>query len=265
MATESTTATRPVALVTGASAGLGKVFAERLAASGHDLAIVARDEARLRALGEDLSKRHGARVEVLVADLVNGAAREAVAERVSRGVDYLVNNAGFGTVGEFARLPAEREVDEVELNVVTLSRLTRAALPRMLERKRGRVINVASMAGLAPGPFTATYSATKAFVVSLSESLAEEVRGSGVRVMALCPGFTRTEFQSRASMSVGHVPKLVWMDAEPVVDSALAAIERGEVVHIPGAINRLTREGMRFVPRRLTARIVAATSKRFGG
>lgn len=254
---------RPVALVTGASAGLGAVFAERLAARGHDLVLVARDGARLAALAEKLDVVHGAASEVIAADLSHPTGRERAAERVARGVDYLVNNAGFGTVGEFARLPPQKEIDQVELNVVTLARLTRAALPAMLERKRGRIVNVASMAGLAPGPFTATYSATKAFVISLSESLAEETRASGVRVMALCPGFTRTEFQSRANMRIGHVPAVAWMSAEAVVDSTLAAIERGEVVHIPGALNRLTREGMRLVPRTLAARFVGTASRRF--
>lgn len=254
---------RPIALVTGASAGLGAVFAERLAARGHDLVLVARDEARLAALAEKLEVDHGAASEVIAVDLSQPTGRERAAERVARGVDYLVNNAGFGTVGEFSRLPPQREIDQVELNVVTLARLTRAALPPMLERKRGRIVNVASMAGLAPGPFTATYSATKAFVISLSESLAEETRASGVRVMALCPGFTRTEFQSRANMRIGHVPALAWMSAEAVVDSTLAAIERGEIVHIPGALNRLTREGMRLVPRTLAARFVGAASRKF--
>lgn len=254
---------RPVALVTGASAGLGRVFAERLARAGHDLVLVARDRARLAELGRDLENAHGGRAEVLPVDLVTATGRERAAERVSRGIDYLVNNAGFGTAGEFARLPVGRELEQIELNVVALSRLTRAALPPMLERKRGRIVNVASLAGLAPGPYTATYSATKAFVISLTESLAEEARPGGVRLMALCPGFTRTEFQTRANMNVEHVPAIAWMSAEAVVDSALAAIERGEVVHIPGTLNQLSRTGLRVVPRRMVSRMVAAASRRF--
>lgn len=262
---ESTSARprRPVALVTGASAGLGRAFAERLARAGHDLVLVARDRARLTDLGRALADAHGAHAEVLAVDLTTPTGRERAAERVSRGVDYLVNNAGFGTVGEFARLPVARELEEIDLNVVALSRLTRAALPPMLERKRGRILNVASLAGLAPGPYTATYSATKAFVVSLTESLAEEARSGGVNVMALCPGFTRTEFQDRANMNVGHVPGIAWMSAESVVDSALAAIERGEVVHVPGVLNRLSRAGLRVVPRRLVSRLVAVGSRKF--
>ncbi len=125
------------------------------------------------------------------------------------------------------------------------------------------MVNLASMAGLAPGPFTATYSATKAFVVSFTESIAEELRGTGVRAMALCPGFTRTEFQERAGIDARRVPSVAWMSAEAVVDSALAALARGEVIHVPGGLNRMMRNGMHLVPRWIAARVVAQASRRF--
>lgn len=251
---------RPLAVVTGASTGLGRAFAERLATDGYDLLVVARSQERLEQLAAYLGKRHRAAVEVLVADLTRRKALRAVEERIAELSDLalLVNNAGFGTAGPFAELDPDAEEDEIRLNVIALARLTRAALPGMLARDRGAIINVSSMAGFQPGPFSATYAATKAYVTSFTESLAEELRESSVRVQALCPGFTRTEFQDRAGLDVSGLPEIAWMSAEEVVDSSLAALLRGEVVHVPGRANRVAASLLGFAPRAALRRVAGA-------
>ncbi len=203
MADDDSTGTeseRPVALVTGASAGIGEQFARYLGAGGHDLVLVARDRARLEALAKDLDADHGARAEVLAADLTDPEELERVEGRVSSTeapVDLLVNNAGFGTIGRFDRIPVDREVDEIELNVIAVVRLAHAAVPAMVSRGHGAILNVSSLASRQPTPNMATYAGTKAFVSSFSQSLHVELKEAGVHVMVLEPGFTRTEFQDR--------------------------------------------------------------------
>ncbi len=185
---------RRSALVTGASAGIGAAFAEALAREQYDLVLVARRADRLEELAKRLRDARGVAIEVLAADLTDGAGLARVVARVEEGPpDLLVNNAGHGSFGNFAELDIDREVGEIQLNVVALVRLTRAALPGMIRRGHGAIINVSSMAGFQPMPFNATYGATKAFVNSFTEALHEELRGTGVRVQALCPGFTRTD------------------------------------------------------------------------
>ncbi len=261
--TEEST-TRPLALVTGASAGIGLAFAERLAKDGHDLVLVARRGERLEALAKRLSESDGTNVEVLVADLCDAGDLLTVEQRVAEGLDLLVNNAGFGTVGAFQDLDPDGEEREVLLNCLALLRLTRAALPPMVERGSGGVINVSSMAGFLPAPYNATYGATKAFVNSFTEALAEELRGTGVTVQALCPGFTRTEFQDVAQVDTSSIPSFAWMEVEPVVDASLRALESGEVVCVPGLGNRLASLGARSFPRGLAARAMAtALSSRY--
>jgi uncharacterized protein len=251
---------RPLALVTGASAGLGRVFAERLAADGHDLVVVARNEERLQSLAAHVGKRHHAHVEVIAVDLSKKKGVRAVEERVATlpPLALLVNNAGFGTAGAFAELDVEGEEDEIRLNVLALVRLTRAALAPMLAKGRGAIINVSSMAGFQPGPYSATYAATKAFVTNFTESVAEELRDTGVRVQALCPGFTRTEFQERAGLDVSDLPDLAWMSAEDVVESSLVALLRGEVVHVPGRANKVAAALLGFAPRAALRRVAGA-------
>jgi len=210
---------RPRALVTGASSGIGAAFATRLARDRYDLTVVARSRPRLDELATRL-RAQGAVVDVLVADLCHPAGVAAtIAAIESEPLDLLVNNAGFGTVGAYAELDAEREEAEVRLNVVALMRLTRAALPAMVARGAGAIVNVSSVAAFQPAPFNATYGATKAWVNSFTEAIAEELRDSGVRIQALCPGFTRTEFQSRAGIDVSSLPSFVWMSADAVVDA----------------------------------------------
>ncbi len=250
------------ALVTGASTGIGAAFADRLARDQYDLVLVARDAERLEALAKRLEARSGIQAEVEAADLVVASERARVEARLADWApDLLVNNAGFGTVGPFAELDLDREVSEIELNVVALVRLSRAVLPRMVERGHGAVINVSSLAGESATAYNATYGATKAFVTSFSESLHEELRDSGVRVQALLPGFTRTEFQERAGVKVDRLPEFAWMSAEAVVDASLEALERGAAICVPGVQNRVLSVAQRWVPRGLRRRAIAALGR----
>src|SRR5258708_17362233 len=189
----------PVALITGASVGIGEQFARQLSERDHDVVLVARDAARLDALAKEIEGRKGARAEVLVADLTDEAQLAAVEAR-ARQVDLLVNNAGFGTFGPFHSLDIETELREINLNVIALVRLTHAAASAMVERGRGGILNVSSLAGFQPGPSNATYGPTKAFVTSFTEAVHEELKGTGASVTVLCPGFTHTEVQERANV-----------------------------------------------------------------
>jgi uncharacterized protein len=224
--------------VTGASAGIGAAFAKRLAEGGYDLVIVARDRPRLEAQARDL-RVHGADVTVAAADLTAPGDLESIEKTLLEGppLDLLVNNAGFSTAGRFHELDPAAEELEIRLNVQATVRLTHAALQTMVERGRGAVINLSSVAAFVPGPFTATYSATKAYIKSFTESLAEELRGTGVRVQVLCPGYTRTEFHDRAKLQTSHIPSAVWMSSDAVVDASLSALERDVVVCVPGFTN----------------------------
>ncbi len=177
-------------------------------------------------------------------------------------LELLVNNAGFGTTGPFATLDPDREEAEIRLNVIALVRLTRAALPGMIARGRGAIINVSSLAAFVPGPYDAAYGATKAFVNSFTEALHEEIRDTGVRVQALCPGFTHTEFQQRAGIDVSRLPAWVWMTPEAVVDASLSALQRGQVVCVPGLVNRLLAMLIGATPRRLVRRVTGILAHR---
>jgi short-subunit dehydrogenase len=249
----------PRALVTGASAGIGAAFTERLARDGYDLVIVARDRERLETRAQQLRERCAVQVDVLPADLTEPSELHIVEDAVAGAhLDLLVNNAGFGTMGRFAELDPEREEAEIRLNVIALVRLTRAVLPGMVRRKSGAIVNVSSLAALQPAPYNATYGATKAFVNSFTEALHEELRDTGVRVQALCPGFTRTEFQKRAGVDVSRVPSMAWMSAEEVVDASLSGLRRGELVCVPGIANRMLSRLVSAVPRGITRRVTGA-------
>ena len=248
-----------VALVTGASSGIGEALARRIARDGRHLVLVARRAERLEALARELGDAHGVGAHVIVKDLVRpGAPRELIEEVARRGltVDWLVNNAGFGTAGRFDRLPVEGELDEIRLNVEVLVELTGRCLPAMVARKAGVVMNIASMGAFAPGPYMATYAATKAFVLSFSEGIAAELRGTGVQVLCVCPGFTRTEFQEKAAVDVSGVPSFAWMSAEQVADQAVRAVGHGPVL-VNGTMNSLMTAALRFVPRGVVARAVS--------
>lgn len=224
--------------MTGASAGIGAAFTRRLAGDGYDLVIVARDRQRLEALAREL-RAHGVDVTVAAADLTDPGDLQAIQALILEGppLDLVVNNAGFGTDGRFHELDPAVEELEIRLNIQATVRLTHAALRTMVARGRGSVINVSSVAGFMPGPFTATYSATKAYIKSFTEALAEELRGTGVRVQVVCPGYTRTEFHDRAKIQTSHIPSVAWMSAEAVVDASLSALERGVVICVPGLAN----------------------------
>ena len=255
------------ALVTGASTGLGAAFATALARQQYDLTIVARSRERLEALAGRLRQSYGIAVEVVVADLTHSTVLRTVEERVAgdNALELLVNNAGFGTTGSFARLDPDQEEAEIRLNVLALVRLTRAALPGMIARGRGAIINVSSLAAFAPGPYDATYSATKAFVNSFTEALHEELCGTGVHVQTLCPGFTHTEFQQRAGIDISKIPTFAWMTPEAVVEASLSAMQRRQVVCVPGLGNRLLALLMGAAPRRLVRRVSGLLAHRVLG
>jgi len=258
---------RPIALVTGASAGIGRAFAEALAARGHDVVVVARDTARLEALAKELDAAHGAAVEVLTADLGTGDGIATVEARLideTRPIDLLVNNAGFGTVGRFHELPISKEISEIGVNVVAVTRLTHAVLPGLVARGRGGVINVASIAGYQPTPLNATYGATKAFVHSFTHAIHEEARRTGVNVMLVCPGYTHTEFHDRAGLGHTELPEFVWQSAATVVDAALRDLDRGRSVSIPGVLNQTAAAFSSLAPAGITRRVAGLVVKRSG-
>ena len=255
---------RRLALVTGASAGIGRAFAERLAREAWDLVLVARRRARLDELAAKLRDAHGRRVDVLAVDLTAASGLHAVEARIAEEptLELLVNNAGFGTSGPFAELDRSGEEQELRLNVVALVRLTHAALAAFRARGHGTVVNVSSLAGFQPAPYTATYAATKAFVNSFTQAVSEELRGSGVRLQLLCPGFTRTEFQEVAGARTEEIPGFAWMEPEAVVDASLAGLRRGDLIVVPGAGNKVMGAVLRSLPSAAARRLGAALIRR---
>lgn len=256
-----------IALVTGASAGIGRAFAQRLAARGYDLVLVARDSGRLTVLAEALEHEHSITAAPLAADLTSAADLAAVETRlrdVGRPVDLLVNNAGVGTYGRFAELDVDREVQEIELNVVALVRLTSVALAVMEARGAGAIVNISSLAAYQPAPNSATYGATKAFVNSFTHAIREEARGSGVQVLLVCPGYTHTEFHDRAGLGPTGVPEFAWQSAATVVDTALRDLDRGRPVSIPGVLNQAAAALSSTAPAGITCRVAGVVVKRTG-
>jgi short-subunit dehydrogenase len=252
------TSTR-TALVTGASSGIGLELARLLARDGHDVVLVARRKERLEEVAKEVAGLHGVRADVLQEDLADPHSAHRLFETLqqeSRRVDVLVNNAGFGTSGPFAETDLATEEREMQLNMVTLTQLTKLFLRPMLARGRGRIMNVASTAAFQPGPLMAVYYATKAYVLSLTEAVAEEARGSGVTVTAFCPGTTYTEFQSKAGVERAQFLHIGIMDAEEVARVGYAGMMAGKPLVIPGLQNRALSLLVRFIPRRLTRRIV---------
>jgi short-subunit dehydrogenase len=250
-------------LITGASSGIGEALARRLARERRPVVLVARRTDRLERLAGELRAQHGTDVQVVTADLTKPGAGESLQAELARRelvVDWLINNAGFGTHGRFAELPVARELEEVQLNVAALVELTGRFLPGMVERRRGAVMNISSVGGFGPGPYMATYCATKAFVLSFTESLAAEVRGSGVHVLCVCPGFTRTEFQDKVDVDTSGIPSFAWMTADQVAEQAIAAVGQRTVL-VNGVMNGVAASLYRHLPASLTTRLVSGMMK----
>lgn len=250
------------ALITGASSGIGRALAVELARRGTDLVVVARRRDKLEELAKELN---GVDVEILVADLSDPAQLATVEARLTdaeRPVDLLVNSAGFGTAGRFDQLPVEREDELIRLNMLALVRLTRAALPGMVARRRGGVVNLSSVSGEQPLPGWATYAASKAFVTSFSRAVATELKGSGVRVLNVLPGFTRTEFQNHGNFGQNFIPGPVWMTPEQVARASLKALDRGRSEVIPGLRYRFVALVTRLSPWPLTRLVLRGATRK---
>lgn len=246
---------RPIALVTGASSGIGETFAEFLAEQGHDLVIIARDKARLDERAERWQNQFGVEVEVIRADLATNEGIKAVELRIenkSRPIDVLINNAGFGLNKSFTMSERQGENDLLDVLVRAPLRFMHAALPAMRERNQGVIINVSSVAGWIAG---GSYSAAKSYLTVMSESLHTELRGTNVKVLALCPGFTRTEFHQRGRMRMTGLPEFLWLESRHVVSAAWRAAQRGRAISVPGIQYKLLSAITRFAPRPLVRRI----------
>ena len=245
-------------LITGASSGIGRELARLFAADGAQLVLIARSEGRLRELAGELAAEHKVQAQVVPADLSQpsgpGEIMEALAQRHIE-VDVLVNNAGFGAHGPVAGIGAGRQLEMIEVNVAALTRLTALLLPGMLERRRGAILNVASTAAFTPGPNQAVYCATKAYVLSFTEALAEEVRGSGVRACCLAPGATDTGFAAQAGMSGTRLFRWGAMDAARVARAGHDGLRKGRTLVIPGLLNQALAFSVRLSPRVLVTRV----------
>jgi uncharacterized protein len=265
------TSSRQTALVTGASGGIGLDLAREFAKDGYNLVLVARSKDKLEALATDFTKQYNISVAVIAKDLSKASAPDelyAELKTQSIQVDALVNNAGFATYGKFVEIPLEQELQEMQLNMVTLTHLSKLFGKDMVARKRGKILNVASTAAFQPGPLMAVYYATKAYVLSFSEAIANELEGTGVTVTVLCPGPTESGFQERAAMQdskllqKGGIMRI--MTSPEVARQGYEATKRGQVLVIPGFTNWLGTFLPRLTPRKLTTRIARSMQERTG-
>jgi uncharacterized protein len=244
------------ALVTGASVGIGRELAELFARDGHHLVLVARNESQLQELAKRLRDQYHVNADVIVQDLSTAEAPQRIFEQVqSKQIDYLVNNAGFGSHGPFAEADVANEMAMIRVNISALTHLTRLFLPPMLKRRSGRIMNVASVAAFLPGPLMAVYYATKAYVLSFSEALASEIAGSGVTVTALCPGPTITQFQIRAGIANTPLFRMGAMTSAKAARLGYNAMMGGRRTIVTGFSNKFSAFGTRFFPRRTAAAI----------
>ncbi|MCH5585826.1 SDR family oxidoreductase [Shimazuella sp. AN120528] len=246
-------------LITGASSGIGWELALLFAEADYDVLAVARNEIKLKELQHTVKEKYGTELDYIAKDLVQlGAVDELIKELDARAleVDYLVNNAGFGLYGAFAKTDGQVEMDMITLNISVLTDLTKRLLPRMIANKKGGVLNVASTASFQPGPLMAVYYATKAYVLSFSEAIANELIGTGVTVTALCPGPTATGFEERANLKTSKLFQTGVMDVKTVAKQGFKAFLQGRAVVIPGWKNRILAFSTRFVPRKLVTKIV---------
>ena len=260
---------RPLALVTGASSGIGAAFARRLAADGYDLALVARRKDRLEQLAGELQSQRGIRVDVLAADLTKDAEVKGVEEYIVAAgkLELLVNNAGFGTSGRFYESSLAGQDAMHRLHVLATVRLTHAALQQMTARGKGAIINVSSVAAYAPSPGSASYGATKAWMNSFTEGLYLDLKSAGVpvRVQAVCPGFTVTEFHDVLGSDRRAVPASWWMSAEKVVDASLKGLARGKLIVVPGALYKFFVAVLRLLPRSIYRAFAARDTRKLRG
>jgi uncharacterized protein len=250
---------RQTALVTGASSGIGRDLALQFAAGGYDLVVVARRAAALEQLAAEVTRVHGVSATAITADLAEPSAPREIYDRLAltgTAIDVVVNNAGFGGGGTVAALPLERQLEMIQVNVTALTALTRLFLPGMLERSRGGILNVGSTAGFQPGPLMAVYYATKAYVLSFTEALAEEVVDSDLRVSCLCPGPTSTEFAETAKMTNSNLFKRATMTSADVARIGYEGWTKRKVIVIPGFPNRQGVALVRFAPRSMVRKIV---------
>ncbi|UCG52427.1 MAG: SDR family oxidoreductase [Candidatus Latescibacterota bacterium] len=256
---------RRTALVTGASGGIGYELARLIAADGHDLVLVSRNETRLKEVAGELEEAFRVRTALLPKDLAVPDSPEQILaelEKASIEIDVLVNNAGFGTSGPFSQSPLSEQLEMIQLNVTSLVHLTGLLLPRMIERSRGKVVNVSSVAAFQPGPFMAVYYATKSFVLSFSEAIASELEGTGVTVTAVCPGPTVTDFQNRAGTADTNLFRNhMTMDAPAVARIAYEGVKKNKPVVITGAKNKFLAFGNRLVPRSLVVKIARSLNE----
>ncbi|MFD4875121.1 SDR family NAD(P)-dependent oxidoreductase [Streptomyces sp. NPDC058420] len=252
------------ALITGSTAGIGAAFARRLAADGHNLVLVARNTERLGEQATELHDRHGIEAEVLTADLSTDEGIEAVAARLAdrkNPVDLLVNNAGFGNKGRYLDVPMADELKMLKVHCEAVLRLTSAATGAMRERGRGGVVNVASVAAFVP---RGTYGASKAWVVQFTQGAAKDLAGTGVRLMALAPGFVRTEFHERAGMGTDNIPNWMWLDADKLVAAALADLARGKSLSIPDPRYKALMGLVKVTPQAVLGGITSKTGRKYG-
>ncbi|MEU6331004.1 MULTISPECIES: SDR family NAD(P)-dependent oxidoreductase [unclassified Streptomyces] len=252
------------ALITGATAGIGAAFARRLASDGHSVVLVARDEKRLREQATELHDRHGIEAGVLSADLSTEEGIAAVEARLAdpkHPVDLLVNNAGFGNKGEYLEVSMADELTMLKVHCEAVLRLTTAAVRGMRDRRRGAVVNVASVAAFVP---RGTYGASKAWVVQFTQGAARDLAGSGVRLMALCPGFVRTEFHQRAGMGTDNIPGWMWLDADKLVDAAMKDLTRGKSLSIPDPRYKALMGAVKLAPRGVLGGLTSRTGRKYG-
>jgi len=251
--------------VTGASSGIGRELARLFAADGHDLVLVARRRGELESLAAELGGRHGVRCTVIARDLSRpgeGTTIYGEVEASELTVDVLVNNAGFGAHGAFTDLDLQRQMQMLRVNCEALTELTWRFLPGMIEAGYGRVLNVASTAAFQPGPYMAVYYASKAYVLSLGEALADELRETGVTVTTLCPGSTATDFRRVAGQDGLRLLRIPGPDVEAVARAGYEGMWRGKRLVVPGLINRIAAQAVRFGPRRLVTRVVRSANSR---
>ena len=266
--TASSSPSSPVALITGASSGIGEALAHRFALAGHNLVLVARSADKLKSLAEALTAAHGIQAWVAPADLAQPGAAATLAaamKRARRPIDVLVNCAGVLEFGPFVTMPAARQQQMIDLNISGLTAMLAQFVPAMVARGQGRVLNVASIAAFQPVPALAAYAATKAYVLSLTESLSEELKGTGVTITALCPGITATHMLAQASetsAALGKLPKLLVGSAEDVADEGFDACMKGETIRVPGVLNLATVVAGRATPKWLLRRVSGALVRR---